>query len=110
MAGRTVSGVCSLGQTAALVGLRFVEQTFESVTGTALDHRAVVTAARKDGASAICVWLERSQAAASALGPMLQSATELYRELQAKSRKRKFRWAGLWWGSPGGMLTGGRAV
>lgn len=89
--GRTMSGVCSLGQTAALVGLRFVEQTFKTVTGSTLDHRAVVNSARKDGASAICVWLERSQAAVSALGPMLKSASELYQELQAKSRKRKFR-------------------
>jgi len=84
--------VATVGQTASLVGLRFVEHVFKTVTGTRLSVEQVVQAARKDGASAIVEWLQKSKLAEQALGPMLQAAHTQYTELQSKcnSRKRRF--------------------
>ena len=85
-------GVATVGQTAAWIGLKFVEQTFQTVTGEALNAARVVSAAKKDGASAIVEWLDACSVAAAALGPMLEQAKLQYTSLQDKcsSRKRSF--------------------
>ena len=81
----------NVGQTAAWVGLHFVKQTFETVPGEPLDVERIVTAAKKDGASAIIEWLEACTMAERALMPMLSQSLLQYNTFKDKCSSRKRR-------------------
>ena len=86
------SGLATVGQTAAWTGFQFVKQTFETVTGEQIDIPRIVSAAQKDGASAIIQWFDACASAESALGPMQAQSLLQYTTFKDKcnSRNRRF--------------------
>lgn len=86
------SGLATVGQTAAWVGFNFVKQTYETVTGDALNVPRIIAAAKKDGATAIIEWFDACERAEHALRPMLSEAIQQYTTFKDKctSRKRQF--------------------
>ena len=86
------SGLPTVGQTAVWAGYQFVKKTFQTVTGEELNAGRIVSAAKKDGASALVDWLEACSEAELALMPMLSQASSMYDALKDKctSRKRRF--------------------